>query len=112
MTTPKALPQYVPRAMPPSDTDLMHAGKRPAEMSREELIVAAVHFRDAHAESVYRMAEMARRMKKLEEAVHPDKVKKLDRWLRAHGTDSLKGDGSELYPNWQKWDGTDGKPAS
>jgi phage tail tape-measure protein len=91
--------------MKPSDDDLLYANKRPSELGREDLAKAAVHFRDAHVESVHRMAAMQRRMAKLEEAVPKAKVEKLDRWLKVHAIDALRGDGSEQYPNWQKWDG-------
>lgn len=81
---------------------LLYAGKTAAEMTRDELAAAALHFRDAHVESHVRMTAMLRRMKKLEEAVGPEKVKVLDKWLAAHAQDALRGDGAELYAGWQK----------
>ena len=59
-----------------------------------------------HAEvaAVHRMAEMARRMAKLEEAVPAAKVAKLDRWLKVHHLDAVRGDGSAQYTDWQKGD--------
>lgn len=102
--TEKKLPAYVPRALPPTSNDLMFANKRPDQMTREELIACAVHFRDEHIAAVHRYAAADRRMKKLEEAVTPAMVKKLDGWLKAHAQDSLRGDGSELYINWQKFE--------
>jgi hypothetical protein len=103
MTTEKKLPQYVPRELPPSDTDLIYAGKRAQELTREEAIACAVHFRDAHVESVLRLAEAQRRMAKLEQAVSKDKVKKLDLWLKAHPSDQQRGDGGDYYTPWQSW---------
>lgn len=103
---PKSPPPkpYLRPALPATDADLIYAGKRPGEMVREELIVCAVHFRDAEVAAVHRMAEMARRMAKLEEAVPAAKVAKLDRWLKVHHLDAVRGDGSAQYTDWQKGD--------
>lgn len=105
MTAAPKKPQLRP-PLPPSDTDLIYAGKRPVEMMREELIACAVHFRDAHVEATLRTADAYRRMTKLEEAVSRDKIKKLDSWLKAHGRDVNRGDGAALYLDWQKWEET------
>lgn len=103
MTT-KPLATYVPRDLPPTDNDLMFANKRPDQMTREELLHCAVYFRDAQVEAMHRLAAADRKIKKLQEAVTPAKVKQLDAWLRAHPLDALRGDGSEQYINWQKYE--------
>lgn len=102
--TPK-VPQYAPGELPPTDSDLIHAGKRPSELTLEEARACAVRFRDAQVEAVLSLAAAQRRMKKLEEVVPKAMVAKLDRWLKVHPQDAWRGDGGELYTNWQKWDG-------
>lgn len=83
----------------------MFAGKTPGQMTREELIRCAVRFRDAHVETVHRLANADRRMAKLEEGFSKEQIAKLDRWLAAHPRDSARGDGSPFYTNWRAWDG-------
>ena len=79
--------------MDESDTDpLIHAGKHASQLTHDEAIRCAIHFHAEHVSAVMRMADMARRMTKLEEALPKDLVSKLDRWLRVHPRDALRGE--------------------
>jgi len=82
---------------------VLHAGKTAEEMTREELITCALHFRDAHVKAVFYQAAMLRRIAKLEEGYTKDEIANLDDWLRCHSRDPEKGDGSEKYVNWRQW---------
>jgi hypothetical protein len=46
--------------------EVLFVGKAAEEMSREELIKCALHFRDAQLKSTLQQADMLRRMAKLE----------------------------------------------
>ena len=83
--------------------EVLYAGKTAEEMSREELIKCALHFRDAHVKSTLRQADMLRRMAKLEEGYTENEIANLDDWLKYHIRDPEKGDGTEKYINWRRW---------
>jgi hypothetical protein len=84
-------------------TDMLYKGKFAHELTREEAIECALHFRDAHADAHQWHAKAERRMNKMEEALTPRQIKQLDRWLADHEHDALKGDGTELWPRWQDY---------
>jgi hypothetical protein len=62
-------------------TTLIYAGKPVEELSREELIKCALHFRDAHVKTHLDMAKISRRMKEMERALTKEQIAKLDWWL-------------------------------
>jgi hypothetical protein len=71
------------------------------ELTRDELIECARYWHNVHVETTLRMADNLRRMSKLEEALSEEEIAKLDRWLKHHPRDVLKGDSTELYKNWR-----------
>jgi hypothetical protein len=92
------------RVVPKPRHGLIYAGKPVEELSREELITCAVHFRDAHIQMFRRMANMARRMKEMERKFTKEEIRRLDWWLRKHPPacdDAIHGDGRPIWP--MKW---------
>ena len=89
--------------MKAATNQLLYAGKTAEEMTREELIQCAIHFRDAHLKSVIHQADLLRRMAKLEEGYTREEIANLDDWLRCHIRDPEKGDGTPKYINWRQW---------
>jgi hypothetical protein len=44
-------------------------------------------------------------MAKMQEALTPLELRRLDRWLEHHANDAFKGDGQPLWPDWQTYSG-------
>jgi hypothetical protein len=77
------------------------AGKTIEQMNQAELKAALIHFRNAHIEQFERGVHAFRRMTKMEEALSPNEIKRLERWLEHHAHDAKKGDGTDLWINWR-----------
>lgn len=92
--------------MTPDDA-VAYEGKKLCDLSREEAIACAAHFHAAHVEMFNLAANLIRRMRFLEEALPPAKVRELDDWWQAHPTsaihDAQRGDGKKLYIDWQQY---------
>jgi hypothetical protein len=82
---------------------LISRGKRIEELTREELEQALRHFHAAHVKSVQDHAKALRRMTKMEEALEPEDIERLDEWLHYFPNDAYKGDGTELWVNWRSY---------
>jgi hypothetical protein len=84
-------------------TDMLYKGKFAHELTREEAIECALHFRDAHVDNWHRHAEAIRRMTKMEEALSKDMIRRLNKWLADHTHDAKRGDGQDLWPDWKTY---------
>ena len=87
--------------------DLLYKGKFAHELTHEEAIECAIHFRDAHMDAFHWHAKAERRMKKMEEAISPTLLKRLDKWLADHAHDAKHGDGRDLWPDWKTYEARD-----
>ena len=65
-------------------------------MTREEAIAAAKHFRTITVKQHLQLADMLRRITKLEEGVSKDDIKKLDNWLKHHPMGDGYVDGKQV----------------
>lgn len=84
-----------------NEGQIIYKGKFAHELTREEAIECALHFRDAHLKSLDTCAKALRRMAKMEETLTADEIEKLDWWLAHYEHDAKKGDGSDLWQNWR-----------
>jgi hypothetical protein len=84
--------------------DLIFAGRRPSQLTKDEAIAAAKHFRTVAYKQFHQLAELGRRMGKLEEAVPKSDIAKLDGWLKAYPLDLYRGDGAMYYADWKKYE--------
>jgi hypothetical protein len=82
---------------------LISRGKSIGELSREELIQCALHFRKAHVETTLRLAEVLRRMSKMELGLTKEQIATIDWWLSKHAHDANRGDGKDLYWPWTEF---------
>jgi hypothetical protein len=84
-------------------SDILYKGKFAHELTHEEAIDCALHFRDAAVNAVQWHAKAERRMNKMAEALTSRQIRQLDKWLDDHERDALKGDGTDLWPRWQDY---------
>ena len=83
---------------------MLFKGKHDHELTPREAVDAARHFHAAHLESYAVACKAERRMRHMQEALTPDEIKQLDRWLADHDInqqDCVKGDGQPYYQNWR-----------
>jgi hypothetical protein len=88
-------------------TDILYKGKFAHELTRDEAIDCAIHFRDVHVNAFHRHAKALRRMAKMEEALTPLLIKRLDKWIDDHEHDAKHGDGRDLWPDWETYGAQD-----
>jgi hypothetical protein len=76
---------------------LIYKGKAIDELSIAELKECALHFRDAHVETTWRLSRVTRRMEKMQLGLTKEEIEKLDWWLEAHPSDTW---GYNYYRDW------------